>query len=130
MSRRQSAPLVPPSSSTAPHSYESFSDLVSSSPSSSRRGIFSSGGAQPNRKWRSSTGSASAVGVGDWRLEGGARRDGDVEDYEDEEEVNDVETTADGGDEKDHLSTPNLIGLTIGLAGAQLAWTVEMAYVI
>lgn len=28
---------------------------------------------------------------------------------------------------KDWLSTPMLIALTIGLAGAQLTWTVEMA---
>lgn len=44
---------------------------------------------------------------------------------DDEEEEEEVEV-----DEQKELTTYELICLTIGLAGAQLTWTVEMAYVL
>lgn len=49
-----------------------------------------------------------------------------------EEDDNTIAIEREGRDEedrKDWLSTWDLIGLTIGLAGAQLTWTVEMALV-
>ena len=48
---------------------------------------------------------------------------------DDEDDDDDYPTEEEQGDRKDWLSTWQLIGLTIGLAGAQLTWTVEMAYV-
>lgn len=49
---------------------------------------------------------------------------------DDEDDEDDDRNEEEQGDRKDWLSTWQLIGLTIGLAGAQLTWTVEMAYVL
>ena len=54
---------------------------------------------------------------------------GQNDDDEDENDLTDTHNQGEEGDRKDWLSTWQLIGLTIGLAGAQLTWTVEMAYV-
>ncbi|KAK4691109.1 hypothetical protein P7C70_g9421, partial [Phenoliferia sp. Uapishka_3] len=124
------APPASPSSPPTPHTYESFSDLVSpiSTPKTHRRGLFgSTSSAGTPRRWR--TGGSESDGL----ISSPGRRgrygslNGNEEEEEEvgEEEGEDRETeeTREGWE----LSTLGLVCLTVGLAGAQLAWTVEMA---
>ncbi|GJN89859.1 hypothetical protein Rhopal_002848-T1 [Rhodotorula paludigena] len=90
---------------SSPHTYQSFDDLVASasSPTTPTRAHFRS---------RTSSGGGAAV----------APHDPDAValpvEHDDPDEVK----------PKDSLSTLDLVKLTLGIAGAQLAWTVEMAY--
>ena len=113
MSRHSSTPTSPtPRPASPPHAYESFADLVPS-PVSARRGLFTT----PPRRWRAerpeSEGVVGSGGVGEWTPVG--------------EWAAGVESEEEDDEEDQLLSTLELVGLTVGLAGAQLAWTVEMA---
>ena len=133
--RRASAPNSPSSTPPAPytHSYESFADLVSTHPPQPRRGLFSSTSSSNTtpRRWRTSLGGSESdslvtSGPRGGRLYGsvpGTETEGDDPLGPDREEEHNTEEARDGWE----LSTQGLICLTIGLAGAQLTWTVEMA---
>jgi hypothetical protein len=119
-------PLTPP----LPHSYESFSDLAVTSPStpSRRRALFSSttSSVHPEHH-RLSSGSHDAAKIP--KAQGGGHRLWNYLKGNESPEDNDAEedeTSTQIGSKAD-LSTLNMICLTIGLAGAQLTWTVEMA---
>lgn len=124
--RSESLPSSAPPHPAAHTTYESFADLIPTSPppgSPPRRSwiaaspILGSFNRSRRTGWRGSLGGESADdGGADGAGEG--RGDGDGED------------DGEGGDGRrlaKRLSTWRLVLLTVGLAGAQLTWTVEMA---
>ncbi|GAA5963168.1 hypothetical protein JCM21900_002938 [Sporobolomyces salmonicolor] len=105
-----------PSAHDTPHSYQSFGDLVQSPTSPhARKGIFSQTFSRfPSAAIRGAAGGArERGGSGDAVGRGGAEED---------------EIVAKDGPKRRTLGTLDLVNLTVGLAGAQLTWTVEMAY--
>ncbi|KAM0751517.1 MFS general substrate transporter [Meredithblackwellia eburnea MCA 4105] len=150
--RSPTSPTIP----TGPHSYESFSDLVSTTPPSARRGLFSSTSSSSpggyngyTRRWGSGSIGASGGGHATMNSEGGdtsfgwtptrgresRRRASEgsllVQRVSPPRQPLSPSTEVEDPSEPEpewELSTLGLICLTIGLAGAQLAWTVEMAF--
>ncbi|GAA5874856.1 hypothetical protein JCM1840_003904 [Sporobolomyces johnsonii] len=112
---------TPPQTPTAPshdtpHSYQSFGDLVQSPTSPhARKSIFSH-----TFSHFPSTSIGGAAGGGRERRGSGDAGESGGED--------DDQIVAKDATRRTNLTTLDLINLTVGLAGAQLTWTVEMAY--
>ncbi|GAA5860796.1 hypothetical protein JCM8547_003854 [Rhodosporidiobolus lusitaniae] len=99
---------VSPSQQHNPHTtYQSFADLPPSPNITHAHGLQRGAGGNATRN-----GSQG---------EGEERQDEQLDDHD--EPLTNFKSV-----KKDHLSTADLLKMTVGLAGAQLCWTVEMAY--
>lgn len=102
---------------TVVHTYESFADIMPSSPPPS---------SPPRRSWLPQSpiiGSFNRSRRTGWR---GSLGGDSLAETDGEPTLPDETSDADAAGEK-HLSTLQLVLLTVGLLGAQLTWTVEMA---